>query len=147
MSAPKPEPAAELMSAYLDAELGDRESEAFEDFLEQDPAAKQELAELRQVVALMGKLPTVEAPEDFGDKVQRRLKRQRLVRAEGATISLLSVPFQVLSILVILAIAALYMMAQLEQDPAGALRKGAPPTADADGPDAGADAPDSGPAP
>lgn len=126
MSAPETESAAELMSAYLDAELGERESQAFEDYLEQDPRAQQEVAELRQIMALVGGLPRVAAPDGFADQVQRRLKRQRLLREPGAAATLVSLPFQVLSIVVILAIATLYMMAQLDREPAGELRRGEP---------------------
>jgi anti-sigma factor RsiW len=58
---------AELMTAYLDAELDAAESEAFESFLAESPEAQKELEDLRKVVQLVGKLERVEAPHDFYD--------------------------------------------------------------------------------
>jgi anti-sigma factor RsiW len=108
---------AELMSAYLDEELEASEAEAFESFLADSPDAQAELDELRKVMTLVSALPSVEAPEDFYEKLSRKLRRKQLLAPEGAVMGLISLPFQVLSIVVILTVAALYMMAQLEQTP------------------------------
>lgn len=108
---------AELMSAYLDAELDADEAEAFESFLADSPDAREELEDLRKVVSLVSALPAVEAPEDFYEKLSRRIRRRELMTPDSQRLTLISLPFQVLSILVILAVAALYMMAQLEQAP------------------------------
>ena len=110
---------AELMSAYLDAELDAAEAEAFESFLAESPDARAELEDLRRVMTLVSALPHVEAPEDFYEKLSRKMRRKQLLAPEGALMGLVSLPFQVLSIVVILTVAALYMMAQLEQAPRG----------------------------
>lgn len=106
-----------MMSAYLDAELAADEAEEFESMIAEDPAARSELEDLRKVMALVASLPEVEAPPDFAEKVTRRVRRRQLLAPEGALLGLVSMPFQVLSMIVILAAAALYMMAQLERRP------------------------------
>jgi anti-sigma factor RsiW len=117
MSAPK-ENGAELISAYLDAELDPAESEAVESMLSQSAEARAELEELRKVVALVGALPDVEAPEDFIEKLNRRLRRKQMLEPEAASkFAAIAMPFQVLSILVILVVAAMYMMAELDRKP------------------------------
>lgn len=131
---------AELMSAYLDAELGADDAAAFEEQLANDPEALSELEQLRKVVSLVGSLPQVEAPPDFYEKVSKRIRRRQLFAADGGALALVSLPFQVLSIIVILTVAALYMMAQLEQQPTSdglqpeALPGAMPPTEPARGP-------------
>jgi anti-sigma factor RsiW len=111
------ESSAEMLSAYLDEELEDGEREALEDLLRDSPEAREELDDLRRIVSLVGNLPAVEAPPDFYEKLSKRLRRKQLLRPDNPLLTLISLPFQVLSILVILAVAALYMMAQLEQAP------------------------------
>jgi anti-sigma factor RsiW len=105
------------MTAYLDAELSADEAKAFESLLADDPAARSELEELKKVMALVSSLPDVEAPPDFAEKVARRVRRRQLLAPDSALLGLVSLPFQVLSIIVILAAAALYMMAQLDRQP------------------------------
>jgi anti-sigma factor RsiW len=110
---------AELMSAYLDAELDEAEASAVENMLEQSAEARKELEDLKQVMALVGGLPDVEAPEDFIEKLNRRIRRKQLLQPEAASkFASIAMPFQVLSIIVILVVAALYMMAELDRKPA-----------------------------
>lgn len=116
---------AERMMAYLDAELPAEEAAAFEAELADDPDARSEIEQLRKVMSLVQGLPDVQAPPDFAEKVARRVRR-RLLFTSDATWSLLSVPFQVLSIIVILTVAGLYMMAQLEQKPTAIEREQIP---------------------
>jgi anti-sigma factor RsiW len=119
---------AEQMTAYLDAELSDDEAAAFEARLADDPEARAEVEQLRRVMSLVQSLPEVQAPPDFAEKVARRVRRRMALGADS-TWSLLAVPFQVLSIVVILTVAGLYMMAQLEQQPLGIEREQIPSTA------------------
>lgn len=128
---------AELMSAYLDAELPAHEAEEFESMIADDPAARTELEELRKVMALVASLPDVEAPPDFAEKVTRRVRRKQLLAPDGALLGLVSLPFQVLSMIVILAAAALYMMAQLERQPVKIERDRAPVQVEGDASSAG----------
>jgi anti-sigma factor RsiW len=125
---------AERMTAYLDAELPADEAAAFEAQLAEDPETRSEIEQLRKVMSLVQSLPEVQAPPDFAEKVARRVRR-RLMLGSDATWSLVSLPFQVLSIVVILTVAALYMMAHLEQQPTSLERERIP----------GARAPGSGP--
>ena len=119
---------ADLMTAYLDAELPADEAAAFEARLAEDPEARAEVEQLRLVMSLVQALPEIQAPPDFAEKVARRVRRRMALGADG-TWSLVSLPFQVLSMVVILTVAGLYMMAQLEQQPTSIERERIPGTA------------------
>lgn len=119
---------AERITAYLDAELPAEEAAAFEAELADDPDARAEVEQLRLVMSLVQSLPDVEAPPDFAEKVARRVRRRVALGADGSW-SLVSLPFQVLSIIVILTVAGLYMIAQLEQQPLGIEREVIPTAA------------------
>ncbi len=64
----------ELLSAYLDGELSEREREQLEARLSQDPALRAELRTLHQTVSLVHQLPQVSAPRNFilSESVLRR---------------------------------------------------------------------------
>ena len=108
---------AELMTAYLDDALEGGEAESFERWLEDSPEAREEVESLRRILSVVRELPEVEAPPDFYDKVAKKLRRRRF-GPEGANAGLISLPFQVLSILVIMVIAATYLMLEIERDSA-----------------------------
>ncbi len=61
----KEEERDELLSAYLDGELSEREEQRLEKQLSQDPALRAELRALHRTVSLMRELPEVEAPQNF----------------------------------------------------------------------------------
>lgn len=116
---------AELMTAYLDDTLEAGDAESFEKLLEESPEARRELEDLQKILSVVRELPEVEAPPDFYEKLSKKIRRRRS-GADG-TMSLISLPFQVLSILVIMVIAATYLMleierenAQIEKDPSAA---------------------------
>jgi len=106
------------MTAYLDAELPPEEAAAFERHLAESPEALEELEDLRKVMQLVQALPSIDAPDDFYEKVSRKIRRRAILNSDGLALSLVSLPFQVLSILVILTAAGLYMMAELDATPA-----------------------------
>lgn len=64
-----PVPPHHLLSAYLDGELSAREREEVEHWLEQSPAARQELLELEQVGLLLRQLPKDALPQSFAPQV------------------------------------------------------------------------------
>ncbi len=108
---------AELMSAYLDDALAPGESAAVEEMLAASPEAREELEDLRKLVQLVAGLGTVEAPRDFYEKLARKLRRRQAFESNQGLLAMLTMPFQVLCIVVILTVAAMYMMAQLEAAP------------------------------
>lgn len=119
---------AELMTAYLDDTLEGGDAESFEKFLEESPEARREVEDLQKILSVVRELPEVEAPPDFYDKLSKKIRRRR--DPDSTPMSLISLPFQVLSILVIMVIAATYLMleierenAQLEKDPSAAEAK------------------------
>jgi anti-sigma factor RsiW len=133
---------AERMTAYLDAELDAAESEQFEQFLEESPEARAELEDLRKVMKLVGALGDVEAPPDFAEKVSRKIRRRAMLDPSSGLLGLVTLPFQVICIVVILVIGALNMMAQLDAQPQAVERDPAADPQPEDGQDAsGEDAP------
>lgn len=113
-----PDDSGELMSAYLDAELDEAQAQQFERFLDESPEARSELEDLRKVMKLVSSLQPVEAPHDFYEKLSRRLRRRAGQPRDQGLLALVTLPFQVICIIVILTIAAMHMMAQLEELPA-----------------------------
>jgi anti-sigma factor RsiW len=120
---------AELMTAYLDDALEAGDAESFEKWLEDSPEARREVESLQKLLSVVRELPDIEAPPDFYEKVSKKLRRRRL-GPEGSSVGLISLPFQVLSIIVIMVIAATYLMleieredAQIEKDPSAAEAK------------------------
>jgi anti-sigma factor RsiW len=116
---------AELMTAYLDDALEAGEAESFEKYLQDSPEARQEVESLQKILSIVRELPDVEAPPDFYEKLAKKLRRRR-ANDEGA-IGLVPLPIQVLSILIVMMIAATYLMleieresAQIEKDPSAA---------------------------
>jgi anti-sigma factor RsiW len=116
---------AELMTAYLDDALEAGDAESFKKYLDASPEARREVEDLQKILSVVRELPDVEAPPDFYDKLSKKLRRRR-AGADGS-LSLVSLPFQVLSIMVILVIAATILMleierenAQIEKDPSAA---------------------------
>jgi len=105
---------AELMTAYLDDSLDEGEVESFEAYLDGSPEAREEVEELRKMLAVVRELPEVEAPPDFYDNLAKKLRKRRDPNA--TSLSLISLPFQVLSILIIMVIAATYLMLEIERD-------------------------------
>jgi anti-sigma factor RsiW len=106
----------ELLTALLDEQLDEHEAAEVADYLERSNEARAELDSLRRMLKMVGDLPAVEAPPDFYDKVRAKLRRRKDGAVEGWLIALVSMPFQVLSIVVILVIAATYLMLELDQD-------------------------------
>ena len=106
---------AELMTAYLDDALEDGDAESFERYLDESPDARREMEELQKILSVVRELPDIEAPPDFYDKLAKKLRRRR-AGSDNSPLSLLSLPFQVLSILVIMVIAATYLMLEIERE-------------------------------
>ncbi len=69
----------EWLSAYLDGELSAEESARVATLLRDDPEARQFLAELRELSALVETLPRRTAPESILEDVQRHLERDELI--------------------------------------------------------------------
>ncbi len=78
MSAETPQFEDELLSAYLDDELGPEERARVEAHLAADPAARQLLDELRTVSQSVKELPRESLPADLSEAVLRRAERAML---------------------------------------------------------------------
>lgn len=76
----QPHPAQDdLLSAYLDGELDERERRAVEARLERDPAARALLGELRGASAALRALPRASAPPGIAEGVRARMERDSLL--------------------------------------------------------------------
>lgn len=114
---PEPETADNadaLMSAFLDKQLDEAGEAELEKMLAASPEAREELGALQNMLRLVQNLPEVQAPPDFYDKVAKKLRRRRWLR--GEYLIALSLPFQILNVLVILIVAVIYMMLHLDTD-------------------------------
>lgn len=65
MSVERNEHDLELLSAYIDGQLADLERAALETRLQNEPALRQQLAELRATIGLIRDLPLMAAPRNF----------------------------------------------------------------------------------
>lgn len=77
----------ELLSAYLDGELSEREQEHLEKRLSQDPSLRAELRAMHRTVSLMRELPEVKAPRNFilsESMVKRPVRARESRRAHPA---------------------------------------------------------------
>jgi anti-sigma factor RsiW len=130
-----PNTGTDMVSAYLDDELEPDDAKAFEDLLESSPEVQEELADLRKVISLVSGLGEVEAPEDFYEKLNRRIRRRQIMEPQtGSKLALIAVPLQILSMIVILTVAALYMMSELDSAPASIEREQLAPIGTTDAP-------------
>jgi len=121
MAEQSPTEADALMSAYLDEQLAPDEAAKVEKLLAESPEARAELSGLQNMLKLVKGLPEVVAPPDFYDKIARKLRRRRIFSFE--VLGLLILPFQVLSVVLILMVAATYMLLHLDDDPSVKLEK------------------------
>lgn len=103
-----------LLSAYLDEELDPEEKSRVDALLATSPEVQKELSGLQNVLRLVKSLPEEQAPPDFYEKVAKKIRRRNWLRGEWLVA--LSLPFQILSVLVILAVAVVYMMLHLDGD-------------------------------
>lgn len=103
-----------LLSAYLDEELDPEEKSRVDALLATSPEVQKELSGLQNVLRLVKSLPEEQAPPDFYEKVAKKIRRRNLLRGEWLVA--LSLPFQILSVLVILAVAVVYLMLHLDGD-------------------------------
>ena len=102
------------ISAYLDGELSDDESVDFEAHLEDEPEVAEQFNQMKRLLGALGSLPEVQAPEDFYEQVRKKLRRAKK-NEESLWGSSIMLPFQVLSIVVILAAAAIFLMTELDR--------------------------------
>lgn len=71
------------LTAWLDAEMDERELQAFESEFAQDPELEAEARSLETTVELLRRMPSAEAPNDFLTAVQSRIRRRSRGRYFG----------------------------------------------------------------
>ncbi len=102
------------LSALVDDELPQGERAELEAELEADPQAKQTLAQLQALRAHLRGLPDVTAPPKFYDQLSKRILKQRS-RDRMARINMLILVLQVVSVFVIVGVAAMLMLHELSR--------------------------------
>ena len=120
MAEPSPTDADALMSAYLDKQLAPEEAARVEKLLAESPEAREELDGLQSMLKLVKNLPEVVAPPDFYEKVAKKVRRRR---GSLEVLWMLALPFQVLSVVLILVVAVTYMILHLDHDPSVKLER------------------------
>ena len=128
MNSPMPE--SDLLSAYLDGELSPEEREQVDQALTRSPELARELADLRALVQATRALPEVKAPSHFAEQVAKRYRRDRLLNT-GLLGTFVAMPFQILSILLIAVIAAMYLSLAIQHQFSGLEPEQAPANSDA----------------
>jgi anti-sigma factor RsiW len=103
------------ISAYLDGELSQDEAGEFEAHLDAEPEVQEHLDQMRRMLGALGSLPDIEAPLDFYEQINRKLRRSKL-SSDASWLSSVILPFQVLSIVIILAAAAIFLMTELDRE-------------------------------
>jgi len=73
----------ELLSAYLDGELDERDTRLVERILQEDGAARALFAELRATIEVVHSLPRHAAPESIQEDLRLRLERSELLGDPG----------------------------------------------------------------
>lgn len=115
MTESTPQIGAETLSAYLEQNLEPQEQAKIEAELQQSPSAARELEELQTMLSAMASMPSEPAPSGFSDRVFKSIRRRRWLEDERLHTQTALI-FQILSIIVVIGIAAAYMIAQAESD-------------------------------
>lgn len=106
---------AETLSAYLEQNLEPQEQAQVEAKIQDSPEAARELQELQTMLSAMASMPAIEAPRGFSDRLLKNIRRRRWLE-DSRLQSQAALVFQILSIIVVIGIAAAYMIAQTESD-------------------------------
>ncbi len=120
MAEPSPTDADALLSAYLDKQLAPDEAARVEQMLAESPEAREELDGLQSMLKLVKGLPEVVAPPDFYEKIAKKVRKRR---GRLEVLWMLALPFQVLSVVLILVVAVTYMLLHLDNDPSVKLER------------------------
>ena len=103
------------LSAYLEEDLSPEARAKVDTLLEQSPEAKADLESLRSMMRVVASLDAPRAPDNFLDKLDRRIRRRRSAITDRLANSMISLPLQLLCILVILVGATIKLMCVIEE--------------------------------
>ena len=103
------------LSAYLEEELSPEARAKVDTLLEQSPEARADLESIRSMMRVVASLDTPRAPDNFLDKLDRRIRRRRTAMSDRLANSMISLPLQLLCILVILLGATIKLMGVIEE--------------------------------
>lgn len=104
--------ARELFSAYRDGDLGPEQVRALEGLLEEDEECRAEYESFCRVLDSLAGLGRTEAPPDFAEKLQGRIRKRsagRFFGARGGPV-LTRVPYELFSLVLILIILTVYLL-------------------------------------
>ncbi len=108
------EQATELFSAYWDRDLPVEENAALEEHLSSCLVCRREFQRFEKTVGLLKAHGRVAAPPRFGDKVKKRAKK-RGVRIGHWQTALTRTPYEVFSLLMLVALLAVYVLLSQSQ--------------------------------
>ena len=108
----------EHLSALVDGDIPAAERAALERALDEDPALRRELDDLRDTVSVLRHLPPAQAPDDFLRAVQSRIRRRTQGRYFGVGAPRYRFQIEaVFNVLLIALLFALYLLATPAPDP------------------------------
>ena len=106
-----------MFNAYYEGEMTPEERGAFEERLERDGPFKREYEDFLSVVGGLRGLPFEFAPDDFVERVQSRIRTRSAGRFFAETyLNSNRVPYEVIALVMIIVMAAAYMMMEAPRD-------------------------------
>jgi anti-sigma factor RsiW len=109
--------AKELFSQFLDGELPSDQVKELEAHLEQCDTCRAELEALKKTLSSLAGLAPVPPPQDFGRKVQQRIKRRSRGRFFPDEHWIQRVPWEWISFVIIMLMLVMYYMLIQAQAP------------------------------
>lgn len=98
-----------LFNAYLDGELSEEDALVFEERMESEPDLAREFELYASIVAGLGEMPRVRAPDDFVDTVAGQIRQRSRGRFFGETMYRSSVPLELVAVLMLAIMASTYV--------------------------------------
>ncbi len=103
----------ELLSDYIDGDLGEKERQDVEEHLERCKECCEEFEQLKKTVNVLSGFQELKAPKDFESKINDRLKKRVRRRDRDTTPLSHKVPFETICLIMLVMLIAFYIMLYL----------------------------------
>ena len=106
-----------LFNAYLDGELSDQQEAEFDERLDEDPEFREAYGEFAEVVEGVQHLPYEFAPDDFSNRVRKRIRDRSRGRFFSDNILYEQrTPYEVIAVVMIVIMASAYLFMGIPPD-------------------------------
>lgn len=103
----------ELLSEYLEGELDEEKASQVADHLSSCEECRAEHDALKKTINVISSLTSVKAPDDFAQKVQKRLRRRVRHRWDRQSPLEQKIPYETICLIMLAILAALYIILYL----------------------------------